>query len=65
MPDTTPRTTVNFGAYVEPDLAERMAELARLNDRTKSAELRMAMRAWLDRHDSQQEITPMANTNAN
>lgn len=64
MTNTPTRPTVILGALVSPDLAERMAELARLNDRTKSAELRMAMRAWLDQHPIKQE-TPIAQTTAN
>ena len=52
---------VNLGAYVNQDLAERLGELAQRNERSKSAELRLALRAWLDQHPPQQEISPIAN----
>lgn len=58
----TTRHTVSLGAYVPPDLAQRLADLAQQNDRTKSAELRQAVRAWLDQHPPQQEISPIANS---
>ena len=49
------------GAYVNQDLAERLGELAQRNERSKSAELRLALRPWLDQHPPQQEISPIAN----
>lgn len=52
---TTTRHTVNLGAYVPPDLAQRLTDLARRHDRSRSGELREALRAWLDQHPPQQE----------
>ena len=59
----TTRHTVNLGAYVPPDLAQRLTDLARRHDRSRSGELREALRAWLDQHPPQTE-TPIVNTNA-
>lgn len=62
----TTRHSVNLGAYVPPDLAQRLADLAQRHDRSRSGELREALRAWLDQHSLQQEVAPIANTdNAN
>ena len=60
---TTTRHTVNLGAYVPPDLAQRLTDLAQRHDRSRSGELREALRAWLDQHPPQTE-TPIVNTNA-
>ncbi len=64
MTNTPTRPAVILGALVSPDLAQRLAELAQQHDRSKSAELRLAVRAWLDQHPIKQE-TPIAQTTAN
>jgi predicted transcriptional regulator len=46
---TQQRTLVN--AWVEPEDARRLAEKARLGDRSRSAELRLAVRQYLERDD--------------
>ena len=63
--NTKKRAAVSLAAYAPPDLAQRLTDLAQRHDRSRSGELREALRAWLDQHSPQQEITPMANTNAN
>jgi predicted transcriptional regulator len=42
--------TVNVKIRLEPELYEAMARLARKNDRTTAAEMRRAMRAWVEVH---------------
>lgn len=55
--DTTGRTTkeradVFLGARMASDLALRLEKLAKENDRSISAELRLAIRHWLDEDDA-------------
>lgn len=43
--------TVHVAAVVPIGLAKSMRELAKRNERTVSAEIRLALRAWVDADD--------------
>jgi predicted transcriptional regulator len=51
--NTEQRTLVN--AWIEPDDARRLDEKARLADRSRSAELRLAIRSYLERDTEKEE----------
>jgi predicted transcriptional regulator len=54
MTTHTPERTVVVSAWLEPDLARRLAEAAEASDRSKSAELRVALRYYLEQADTKE-----------
>jgi predicted transcriptional regulator len=44
--------TVLLGCYVPPDLKKRFEKVAHENERTVSAQLRVALREWLVENES-------------
>jgi predicted transcriptional regulator len=49
MSATAPAATMLVGAKVDPALKRSLAELARLNERNVSQEIRLALRRHVDR----------------
>ena len=49
MSATAPAATVVVGAKVDPALKRSLAELARLNERNVSQEMRLALRGHVER----------------
>lgn len=45
---STTADTVQIAALVPADLAEQLRELARKSERSQAAELRLAVRAWIE-----------------
>ena len=48
---------VSISAFVDPDDHERLVERARLEERSVSAALRLAIRRYLERTDDEKETT--------
>lgn len=45
----SPAETVQVAAIVPVELAERIREIAQKNERSQAAEIRLALKAWIDR----------------
>ena len=53
--ETKTETRKLVNAWIDPEDAERLDDVARAADRSRSAELRIAIRAYLERDDENEE----------